>query len=456
VLESPPKEAVSLKSRVFRAGAWVMIGHFLGLIFRLAGSLVMTRLLAPDIFGIMAIATAIQVVTALLADIGLRQAVIQSPNGEYPWFLNTAWTVQIIRGFWICGTCCFFAVGLYVAQRHDWISPGSVYAAPILPAVIAISSFSAVLLGFQSMKAFCVNRNLDLKRITFVEFTAQIAGLFVSASLGWVTQSIWSFVSGMLTSAGLMTLLTHLCLSGPNNRLEWNRKALHELMQFGKWVFVSSALGVLATNGDRLLLGGWAGSTILGHYSIASNLVAAGEGVAGRLFGAVSLPTLSEIVRRDPDRMPAIYFRMRRAADVGFVGMAGFLFAAGGWIVGLLYDARYAPAGPMLSLLSCGLVFTRYTLAQNAFLALGRPNYLTTINIIRVASLFVLVPGLYSLFGIPGAIAGIAFHQAPTLPIVFWFAGRHGLNNFFYEVGVLAMWGVGWLIGSALVAVLSH
>jgi O-antigen/teichoic acid export membrane protein len=117
-----------------------------------------------------------------------------------------------------------------------------------------------------------------------------------------------------------------------------------------------------------------------------------------------------------------------------------------------LYDERYAPAGWMLQLLSFGLLFARYGLAQNAYLALGRPSYLTAINVAKVISLFVLVPGLFHAFGIQGAIAGIAFYLLPSVLWVFWFNQRHGLNNVRLELAVLCMWPLGWLGGFALLA----
>src|SRR5262249_52416768 len=99
--QSPKNEGqlpLPLKVRVFWAGSWIVGGHVFALALRLLSSLIMTRLLAPDLFGIMAIATAVHVVVALLADVGLFQSIVQSPRGEDPSFLNTAWTLQVVRG----------------------------------------------------------------------------------------------------------------------------------------------------------------------------------------------------------------------------------------------------------------------------------------------------------------------------------------------------------------------
>jgi O-antigen/teichoic acid export membrane protein len=451
-----PHSAPSLKSRAYRAGRWVLIGQFATLVTRLAASLVMTRLLAPEIFGILAITAVALHIVSLLADIGLNQAVVQSPNGENRSFLNTAWTIQIMRGWLIWGGCAALALGLHATSGQGWIPTGSVYAAPTLPVVIIATSFVAVITGFRSIKAISANRDLDLKRITLIEVISQISMLAVAAPLGWATHSIWSYVAGGLFSSLLATVLSHVCLRGPRDRIEWDRNAARELMHFGKWVFLSSALGVLAQNGDRLLLGGWLSAAMLGYYSIAFNLTSIIEGVGGRLFSGVSMPALSDVARRQPERVPLIYFRMRWAADIIFVGTAGFLFASAQWIIGLMFDPRYAPIGPLLQWLSFGLLFARYNLTWAAYVALGKPSYFTPINIAKLIALFFIVPLLYHAFGVQGAIVGIAFHMMPSALLMFWFNRRHGLNNIRLELGALCMWPLGWLVGFTLSAIMNN
>jgi O-antigen/teichoic acid export membrane protein len=445
----------TLRRRVFRAGGWTLFAHLISLLLRLIATVITTRLFTPQIFGVLAIATAVNVVVTLLTDIGLRQAVIRSPNGSNARFLHTAWTLQILSGWLVWSVCAVAAAGVYVSDLWGWIHADSVYAAPNLPAIVLVTAFNSVILGFQSMKAVIVNRDLDLKHLTLIDLMAQLGGLAITITLGYLTRSIWSFVIGNLIFSILTTVLSHVWLSGPRDRLAWDRSAIHELAHFGKWAILSSIFTALAGNGDRLMLGGWVNATAMGYYSLASNLVTVAEGIAGRLYVSVSLPALSEVVRNQPDRLGVLYSRLRWFIDTGFVGFAGFLFATAQWIVALLYDPRYAPAGPLLQWLSFSLLFTRYRFGQSAYLALGHPSYLTTINFVKLVSLMLLVPAFYYAFGFQGAIIGIAFHLAPTLPFVFWFNRRHGLNNLSLEAATIAMWPVGWLIGRALIYIVT-
>lgn len=446
----------SLKSRVFRAGLWTLIGNVVKSAIQLLSSLITTRIFEPEIFGLAATSMALYVMVCLLSDIGLGQAVFRSPNGEKRSFLNTVWTLRQLQGWFVWALCAGFAATLYFANSWGLLPPDSVYASPILPAVIVVTAFSVVILGLQSTKAWVLNRTLNLRRITFIDLIAQIASVAFIVSVGWMTHSIWAFIAGGLVASAVKTLLSHIWLHGPTDRLAWDHDALQELMHFGKWILLSSSVTGLTTNGDRLMLAGLLSPSTLGLYSIASNIAAVVEGFTNPLISSVMMPALSESARKNPDRFSKTYFQLRWVLDSVMIGAAGFMFATGNWAIHLLYDERYSQAGWMLQLLSFIPIFSRYNLAQSGYMALGRPNYLVAINLVTLVSLFSLVPLLFYTFGISGAVLGIAFHKAPSVLLIVWLNCKHKLNNLLLEFAVLGVWPIGWLAGLALVATFGH
>jgi O-antigen/teichoic acid export membrane protein len=243
-------------------------------------------------------------------------------------------------------------------------------------------------------------------------------------------------------------------MDGHPNRLRVDKPALRELIGFGKWIFVSSAVGVFAANGDRLLLGGFVDSHVLGLYSIAALIVGAFEGGMAKLFATVALPALSEVAREDPSRLREVFYRLRVPGDLLLLFLVGLLFAAGHLLVDLLYDPRYAAAGGMLQVLGLSLFVVRYVVAQQLYLALGRPKFVTVVSVVRFVSLYALVPCLYFLAGTQGAIWGIALHALATVPFIYYFNGQLGLNDFRLEVMVLVALPAGYVLGLALIRVL--
>jgi O-antigen/teichoic acid export membrane protein len=438
----------SLRVRTVRAGTWTILAHFAGQVLRLFSSLVMTRLLVPEMFGVMAIATVVQISVALFSDIGIHQAIVQNRRGDSPDFLDTAWSMQIVRGWIIWAVCAAAGVVIYALAHSPW-ALGSVYSVAVLPLIIVSTSFSSVIMGFTSTKVITANRDLDMRKITLVDLFSQIAGLLLMISAAWWTRSIWSVVAGGLLTTLVSVTLSHCWLTGHRNRFRFDPAHVRELVSFGRWILISSALGVLAANGDRLLLGVWLSASLLGIYSIALNLATVIEGLAYKLFGGVSFAVFSEVVRESPARLREVYFRMRLPADAVFLGIAGLLYGAGPAVVDLLYDQRYAQAGPMLQTLSFGLFFTRYSLCTSTYLALGKTHYLTITQILNVVSMLVFIPTFYALYGVPGAIWGVALYRLPSAIAAWMFNARHGIHSILFEIAVLPAWVLGWGTGLA-------
>lgn len=442
---SPPS---SLGRRARSAGAWSLGALVASQGIRLGGNLIMARLLVPEMFGVMVIATTVAVVLALLSDMGLRQNIIQSKRGNDPVFLNTAWTVQILRGFILFALSLLVAGFAWFAQAINLSPAGSTYAAPELPLVLAVTGFSAVINGFQSTKLALAFRSFQQNKVVLTELAAQIVGLLAMLGIGYFTGSIWSLVAAGLVAALVSTGLGHLWLQGPNNRLQWDGPALKELIAFGRWVLLSSAVGVLAAHGDRIWFGGSMSAAELGVYSIAVLILGAIETGVRKLAAAVALPALSEVARTDDAaRLRALYYRFRLVIDLALLFACGLLLTLSPLIISWLYDARYAGAGNMLAILSLSFFTLRFTLVHQVWLALGLTKYLAVDNIIRFVSLWTLLPLLLALGGTTYAIWGVALYALPTIFLILYINRRLGLLDIKRELVVLPMLGVGALCG---------
>lgn len=415
---------------------------------RLGGNLVMARLLMPEMFGIMVIATTVAVVLGLLSDMGLRQNIIQSKRGNDPVFLNTAWTMQIFRGFVLFGVSLLVAGFAWYAQVINLSPAGSTYAAPELPLVLAVTGFSAVINGFQSTKLALAFRSFQQNKVVLTELAAQIVGLLVMLGIGYFTGSIWSLVAAGLVAPLISTVLGHLWFHGSSNRLQWDSSALKELIAFGRWVLLSSAVGVLAAHGDRIWFGGSMSAAELGIYSIAVLILGAIQTGVHRLAAAVALPALSEVARSgDAVRLHSLYYRFRLVIDLVLLFSCGLLLTLSPLIIGWLYDERYASAGSMLAILSLSLFTLRFTLAHQVWLALGLTKYLAVDNIICFVSLWGGVPLLLAMGGTSYAIWGVALYSLPTVFFIAYVNRRLGLFDIKRELAVLPILGVGALCG---------
>lgn len=437
----------TLKARFFRASGWAIGGHVISQVLRLASNLIMTRLLAPDMFGLMTIAFVFLLGLGMFSDLGITQNIVQSQRGNDPAFLHTTWVVKILRGVLICLLTLLVSLGLHLAAAWHMVAPDSVYADGRLPMVLAVISLFAIFQGFESNRLSLAWRHLDLRRLTMFDVVTQILGLLVMLVWAVLDRSVWALVWGTLAGQLIRTLLSHRLLPGPGDRWIWDAEAFTEIFHFGKWVFISSILGFMAMNGDRLILGGLADSRVLGQYSIAFYLATALQVVMSKLFSGVAFPVLSEVVRNTPEKLKANYYKIRLRVDALALFSSGCLFVLGVPIIHILYDRRYWDAGPMLEVLALSLIAARYELAEQCYLALGLPKWLTLQKIVRVLVLYLGVPIAFSMYQLPGAIWMIVLSMISIIPVSIYVNSRLGILDVKKELIVLPFFLLGWSCG---------
>ena len=147
---------VVVKNAIWSVGAF---GLLQGL--RFATSVVLTRLLAPELFGIMVIFNSLKAGIELLTDVGIGQSIIYNRNAETSDFYNTAWTLAAIRGVILWVIAC--AVTVPVAYH---------YQTPILYSVIPVAAFILVISGFGSLNGALIQRRLNIPKLTIFEVVA--------------------------------------------------------------------------------------------------------------------------------------------------------------------------------------------------------------------------------------------------------------------------------------------
>lgn len=439
-----------LTKRFIGASAWTFAGYGVGLVIRLGSNLLLTRLLVPEMFGVVAIATVLLVGLSMFSDIGLGQVIIRSHRGEETDFNNTVWTVQVLRGalLWLLGL--MVSLALTVGAGVGLVGSTSVYADSSLPGVIAILSATALIDGFASTKGAQSRRNVQLAKITQIDIAAQLTGLLCMFAWIYFERSIWALVFGAIGGSLAKTSLTHLWLDGDGNRLRWNSSAFREIFDFGKWIFLSSILGFLVSNADRLLLGGFVSARTLGIYSIAFTLASALDLIVSKLINAVAFPAFSEIVRERPEKLRQVYYKVFGIIAAACFFGSGVVIVWGQDLVNLLYDVRYSDAGWMLQILIFGALTVPYQVAIQCFFALGKPHIYTQILVGRLIALAAGLALGFHLFGLAGALWGIVTSQLlPVFAILFWLA-RLKILNLKRELLLLTVIPIGLIAGQAL------
>lgn len=365
----------SFRTHALKASVFTVGGYGASQLLRIGSNMALTRMLFPEAFGLMALVQVILTGLEMLSDVGIQPSIVQNEKGDDPDFLNTAWTIQVIRGFslWACGVVIGFAFA--------WL-----YGHPELVQLVPAAAAAAALAGLNSTKLATLNRRMDVAPMVLIDLLAQVCAIAVMLSLALVYRSVWALVAGGVASALIRMLLSHLVLSGIRNRFRWDAEAVSEIVHFGKWIFLSTTVTFLALRFDILLLGSLLSVDLLGVYSVAGLLAVLPQQLVARLMMFVLFPALSAAARASREQFSA---RLRRARSVLlpaslFIVLGIALLAPA--FFRYLYDERYHGAGWMARLLMIAVWFQLlHTIAARVMLAIGDSRSLAISNVLRLA-----------------------------------------------------------------------
>lgn len=425
-----------LRNRAIRGSAWTLGGFGISQVLRLGGNLLLTRLLFPEAFGMMMLVNIVMQGLQMFSDVGIGPSIIRHKNGDQAAFLNTAWTIQVIRGFLLCAAACGLAWP--VAMFYD---------KPQLGPLIAVAALGAAIAGFNSTSLFTLGRRIALGRLTLLEVSARAIGTATMIAWALLWPSVWALVGGGLVSALAKMVMSHRVL--PHRvHFAWDAEARAELFSFGRAVALSTAVTFLADQSERLILGKYIPLDVLGIYSVGFLLARFGTQILQRLMGKVLFPSISQVLRDDEGRAVAHYRRIRTCVDGIAVAGAVVLIPFGPWIIHHLYDSRYWDAGWMLQILAVQASFDIMRApASWLLLAAGKPGYNVWAGLCRLVVLCVGLPMAFWLSGIHAAVWVVALSSAPSL-IVF----SYGIGRTFPALRV-SEWRSGFIVTALVVGV---
>ncbi len=328
-------------ARATRSSAYTMGGYMAAQVIRLGANLILTRLLFPEAFGLMALVMLFLQGLQMFSDVGVGPSIMQNKRGDEPDFLNTAWTIQVVRGVLL-----WLATILLAAPVSHF------YNEPQLAELLPVAGLSLFIAGFNSTRIETAQRYMNIGRLTLIDLTAQALGALAMVAFALVFRSVWALLVASLVVAIAKMAFSHLFLPGHPNRLRWERAAGTELIHFGKWIFFSTMCGFIITQGDRLILGKYLSLSLLGIYNIGHFLASFPFILGSAIVVKIMIPLYRD---KHPSASPENFRKIRlvRMLLTGIIlSMAAMMALVGVPLTEFLYDPRFHLSGPVLVLVA--------------------------------------------------------------------------------------------------------
>ena len=410
----------NLDGRAMRATWWTIVFYGATQALRMGNNLIITRLLLPRYFGLMALSTALVVGMTLLSDVGLLPSVINSPRGDDPVFLNTAWTIQIIRGviLWLVSLSLALPLALLYHDRE-------------IRVLLPVLGLSMIFSGFASTNLLRASRNMEVRRLFLIELTAQLIGIVVTVIWALRDPSVWALVGGTLVAAAIKSVFSHVpfFVPGERNALAWDPTCVGSLIHFGKWIMMGTAFYFFGSQSDRLILGKLISFSLLGVYNIAFTIADIPRQVIQQFSYRVAFPFVAKMAHLPLPEFSRNVLRYRFYVLCAGALILSVVVNGGGWFVLELYDSRYAAAGWMVPILALGLWHTLlYTTTGDVLFALGKPKYNAIGTGCYCVTMVIGLPIAFHYGGMVGAVICVAAGDFPYYIVLETGAAREKVS----------------------------
>jgi O-antigen/teichoic acid export membrane protein len=417
-------------------------------LLRVVSSVILTRLLAPEVFGVVGIIGSVAFVLAMISDLGFQAFVVRHRDGDDPRFLDVVWTIRLLRAAALTAALALLAGPIAGALDK-----------PALAGLIAVSAAFFLLEGLSSLSLVTALRTGALLRLSVMELGVAVVQLAAAVVLAAVWRDAWSMVAATLVAGAAKLWLSYAVFPGSRRRWQFDRLWAAELWAFARFVTGSSIISMTLIQADKVVLARLLPLDALGLYILAGNLALAPLAFTSAYASRVLYPLYARVWRERPEDLPGVFYAARRRASALYMVGAGGLIGVAPLLVGILYDDRYAGAATYLRLLAVTPLFALAAAAANeALTASGRVRATFRASLVKLSWLAVAAPVGFLWAGPIGLVAAVGATEAAGATYGWFALHRIGLLRPDEELLLLGAGAtgiaLGWLANAKLGAAL--
>jgi O-antigen/teichoic acid export membrane protein len=417
-------------------------------LIRLVSSLVLTRVLLPEAYGIITILASVLYVIANTFDTNVNLFIVRDKNAEKPRYLNTAWTMQLSRAV-LSGAVLFVCAPLIATKIYDL---------PSLIVPLRVFSLMFLIGGFESMAFALAIRRKQARLQMYSELAASLLSTSFSIVYCYRYHTFWGMAFGMLINRLIMTVLSYHFYPQLRPRLFIDLAAAREILVYSKFTMPSSFLTLGLTQFDKIVFLRLFDLRLLGIYGLAGNIAGSIETLISKISQAVLYPRCAHNFREHPDTAARRYYTENTKLFAAILAMPAAISGAAHLIITLLYDSRYSEAGSVLQALAIRAVLLALASpAEDLLISAGQFHVILVGNVLRTT--WIILGSLigYHFLGFLGFIYGLSLSGLPPWIYYLWLQKSKGMLIAKYEMYKVAFaLGVGFTsyVGSALLLAL--
>lgn len=405
---------MTLRRQAARGLFWTALDNWGYQLATLVVFSILARLVAPEAFGLVALATVFTMFLKVAADQGMADAIVQRPELDNEHINGAFWASVTLGG--VLTAVLALASGPVAAAFDN----------PALAPILAALSLTLAISGLSTVQRAILTRDFAFASLTLRSLLSVVIGGIAGVVAAVLGAGVWSLVVQALTFE-VVAVIALWVASDWRPRWGFSWPHVKELLPFGANIVGFRLLRLANTQSDNFMIGLFLGATALGFYVVAYRLLRLVINISTAVIGSVAFPTFAR-VQHDDERVRDLYYRtLRLAALVTFPSFIGLIIIAPE-VTRLMFGPGWEESIAVMRVLGfAGLATALNFLNPTVLKALGKPSWRVVIMgataVLQVIAF--AIAARWDVLAVAGALAVVTFALTPA-----WFYAVHKLISF--------------------------
>lgn len=330
-----------MKDKLAKGVLWLGAAKVIINLLALFSTLLLARLLTPEDFGLVALATTMLTIISAVTELSLASALIHH-NDPTDTHFHTAWTLNLSRAV---------IVGILFCAAAPIAAWG--FKEPRLLNIMLVLGASVVMAGFNNPKTVMLTRNLVFWQEFVITVSQKFAGFLVGITIAIIYKSYWALVGGAIASQLIGIIVSYFIIPF---RPKFSFTHAKELWSFSIWLTLGQIVNTINWRLDYMLIGGYLGRPALGYYSVGDNLAGMPTREVIGPLETTLFPGFTQIAH-DNNRLKLAYRSAQSLiTTIALPAGVGVALIAHPLVV-LAMGAKWLPAVDVIQVLACVFAF---------------------------------------------------------------------------------------------------
>ncbi len=344
-------------------------------------SIILARILLPEEYGIVAIATVVITIMNVFVDNGLGNALIQKKECDDTDYSTALWANVIV-----C-TILYAIAYIIVAPIMAYA-----YADTVLKWIIRIMGLSIIVSSVKNIQQAYVSRTLQFKKFFISTSTGTIISAIVGVYMAYSGCGVWALVAQYLTNTIIDTVVLGFVIEW-RPRLIFSMERLRGLISYGYKLLASALINCIYDNFRQLIVGKVHSSKDLAFYNRGKQFPSIIMVNINSSIDSVLFPVMS----REQDSPERLRNMAHRSMTVSAYILFPFLFglaAVADHMIPLLLTEKWNDSIVFIQIFCLFYTFHPIqTTNLNVIKAVGRSDLFLRLEIIQtVVGIILLIP----------------------------------------------------------------